>query len=113
MPRKKKKINNLSFIATYLFEYPGSSASEVRRALWIYKNKDLNENFNTKHSYVSYFQMNEGRSHRGYVPRYWRKVNRCRWVLTAEGLFLVEKSLRRKTASIHKKIKKQKKKKAV
>ena len=102
--RKKRSINNLSFIATYLFQHPGASATEIRKALWIYKRGELTDMFNEKNSYVSYFQMNESKSHRGYAPKYWKKVNRCRWTLTAEGLFLVEKKLIKRCTSINKKI---------
>ena len=87
MPTKKRKSNNLNFIATYLFQNPGASATEVRKALWIFKNKKLSEDYNPKRSYISYFQTKKGTSHRGYVPRFWKKVNRCRWILTGDGLF--------------------------
>jgi len=110
MKTKKRKYNNLSFIATYLFQFPGASATEVRKALWVYRNKMLCEKFSLKNSYISYFQTNERKSHRGYAPRYWKKVNRSRWSLTADGLYLVEKSLLKRTVSINKKIKKRKKK---
>ena len=108
---KRKTSNNLSFIATYLFQNPGASATEVRKALWIYKNKKLDDRFSEKNSYVSYFQTHEGKSHRGYVPKFWKKVNRCRWVLTPEGLFLVEKKLLKRTDTIKRKIKRNKKSK--
>ena len=101
---KRKKPNNLNFIATYLFERPGASATEVRKALWIYKNKKICNDYNPKKSYVSYFQTDKGHSHRGYVPRYWQKINRCRWILTSDGLFLVDKRLLKKVAKIAKKI---------
>ena len=103
-PVRKKSPNNLSFIATYLFQYPGSSASDVRRALFLHKRKRLSEDFNEKKSYISYFQQTHSKSYRGYVPRYWNKVNRCRWTLTSEGLFLVDKRLIKKVDSINKRL---------
>ena len=96
MPTKqriRRKTNNLNFIATYLFENPGCSATEVRKALWIYKHKKLCDSYNPKKSYTSYFQIDKTKSHRGYCPKFWKKINRCRWVLTSEGLSLVEKKL--------------------
>ena len=101
---KTKKPNNLNFIATYLFQNPGSSATDIRKALWVFRNKKLSEDFNEKKSYVSYFQTKPSPSQRGYAPRLWQKVNRCRWVLTSEGLYLVDKKLIKKVDKISKKI---------
>ena len=70
-----RKLNNLNFIATYIFEHPGCSASEVRRSLYIFKNAELDENFSEKKSYISYFQMSKESSlNRGYAGKYWKKV---------------------------------------
>ena len=78
-----KKPNNLNFIATYIFEFPGCSASEVRRSLYVFKNAILDEGFSEKKSYTSYFQMSKDSiSHRGYAGKYWKKINRTRWVIT-------------------------------
>ena len=76
MPSKnrRKKANNLNFIATYLFQNPGSSATEVRKALWIFKHKKLSEEYNPKRSYVSYFQTERGTSHRGYCPKFGKRL---------------------------------------
>lgn len=99
------KTNNLNFIATYIFESPGCSASEVRRALYYYKNNILDENFSERKSYVSYFQMSkESSTHRGYAGKYWNKINRTRWVVTDLGLQKVDKKLIKKVARIKKKV---------
>ena len=98
-----RKLNNLNFIATYIFEHPGCSASEVRRSLYIFKNAELDENFSEKKSYISYFQMSKESSlNRGYAGKYWKKVNRTRWVITDLGLEKIEKKLVKKVRSIKK-----------
>tara|TARA_B100000242_G_C42927480_1_gene430117 strand:+ start:465 stop:788 length:324 start_codon:yes stop_codon:yes gene_type:complete len=99
-----KNINNLNFIATYIFQFPGCSASEVRRALYIYRNKSLDDSFSERRSYVSYFQQRSGSSHRGYAGRLWTKVNRTRWILTEEGLHKIDKRIIKKVNTINKKL---------
>jgi len=102
---KQSKINNLNFIATYIFEHPGCSASEVRRALYIYKNKKLDGNFSERRSYVSYFQQpSQGISHRGYAGKYWKKINRSRWIITDQGLKKIDKTLMEKVKLINEKL---------
>ena len=116
MPTKKVKKpiknNNLNFIATYLFEYPGSSATDVRRALWIYRNRkwiDIDQKgFSERTTYISYFHMAKGQSHRGYAGKFWVKRNRNSWILTADGLFRVRQKLIKRVKSINRKIIKQK-----
>jgi len=104
METAMKKSNNLNFIATYIFQHPGCSASEVRRALYFYKYKCLS-NFSERRSYVSYFQQpTTGGSHRGYAGRFWKKINRTRWVVTDQGLAKIDKSLLKKVKSINKKL---------
>ena len=111
--KKKKKPNNLNFIATYLFEHPGTSATDLRRALWIYHNKewkDIQEKgFSIRRTYTSYFQIAKGKSHRGYAGRYWKKINRNRWILTSDGLFYVNKKLIKKVNTVNKRVIKHKK----
>ena len=114
--RKKKrtiKSDNLGFIATYLFEFPGSSATDVRRALWMYRNKEWKEiekkGFSIRRSYISYFQTTRSASQRGYAGKYWQKTNRSRWILTSDGLFRVDKRLIKKVNTINKRVTKYKK----
>jgi hypothetical protein len=100
-----KKLNNLNFIATYIFEHPGCSASEVRRSLYIFKNSKLDENFSEKRSYISYFQTSkDSNNNRGYAGKYWKKINRTRWVITEQGLEKIEKKLIKKVRSIKKNV---------
>ena len=110
---KQKKTNNLNFIATYLFEHPGVSATDLRRALWIYHNKEWKEiedkGFSIRKTYTSYFQIAKGKSHRGYAGKYWKKINRNSWILTSDGLFYVDKRLIKKVATVNKKVLKYKK----
>lgn len=107
------KCDNLGFIATYLFEYPGSSASDIRRALWMFRNKEWQcidqKGYSEKKSYISYFQTSSTPSQRGYAGRYWTKINRNRWILTSDGLFRVDKKLVKKINTIHKRVIKYKK----
>ncbi len=99
------KSNNLNFIATYIFEHPGCSASEVRRALYVFKNRQIDENFSERKSYVSYFQQpTSGISHRGYAGKYWKKINRTRWIITESGLQKIDKRLLKKVRKINKKL---------
>tara|TARA_R110000851_G_scaffold25240_10_gene72886 strand:- start:126 stop:452 length:327 start_codon:yes stop_codon:yes gene_type:complete len=100
-----KKLNNLNFIATYIFEHPGCSASEVRRALYFFKNSILDEGFSEKKSYVSYFQTSkDSTTNRGYAGKYWEKINRTRWVITDKGLEKIDKKLIKKVRIINKKV---------
>ena len=39
------KINNLEFIASYLFLFPGVAASEIRRALYVWKEGQIDDDF--------------------------------------------------------------------
>lgn len=100
-----QKSNNINFIATYIFENPGCSASNVRRALYVFKNKKLDCNFSERKSYTSYFhQPTTGEPHRGYAGKYWKKINRTRWVITEVGLEKIDKKLIKKVQVINKKL---------
>ena len=103
--KQTKSLNNINFIATYIFEYPGCCASEVRRALYVYRNKELDDNFSERRSYVSYFyQPSNGVSHRGYAGKYWQKINRTRWSITPDGLQKIDKRLLKRVRKINKKL---------
>ena len=78
------KINNLEIIASYLFLFPGVSASEIRRVLYCWHFSEIDDNFNEKLTYTTYFD----KSHypKGYVGKLWSSPKRSKWILTFDGL---------------------------
>lgn len=78
-----KKLNNINFIATYIFCFPGCSGAEIRRALYYSKHGNL-ERFSERGWATSYFYQRT--NHRGYSEKYWRSPKRGKWVLTPLGL---------------------------
>jgi len=78
------KINNLEFIASYLFLFPGVAASEIRRALYVWKEGQIDDGFDDKLTYAVYF--NKIKNRKGYVDRLWSSPKRTRWILQPDGI---------------------------
>ena len=77
-----KKLNNIHFIATYIFCYPGCCGAEIRRALYFSKHNNL-EGFSERGWPTSYFYGRK--NHRGYPTKYWHSPKRGKWILTEQG----------------------------
>ena len=83
--RYAQQANNLEFIATYLFTHWGAKASDVRRALCLYKGKEYHRGM-----YCSYFaHLPKYRRRQQYRDRYWTKKDNG-WYLTTQGMGLVK-----------------------
>jgi len=78
-----KKTNNINFIATYIFCFPGCSGADIRRALYFSKHENL-DGFNERGWATSYFYHRS--NHRGYPTKYWHSPVRGKWLITDEGM---------------------------
>ncbi len=78
-----KKTNNINFIATYIFCFPGCCGADIRRALYFSKHGNL-DGFSERGWAVSYFYGRK--NHRGYPNKYWQSPKRGKWILTPRGL---------------------------
>tara|TARA_Y100001963_G_C6656234_1_gene388189 strand:- start:530 stop:835 length:306 start_codon:yes stop_codon:yes gene_type:complete len=75
-------LNNINFIATYIFRYPLCSGADIRRALYFSKHGNLNS-FSERGWATSYFYGRK--NHRGYPTKYWHSPKRGKWLLTEKG----------------------------
>tara|TARA_B100000700_G_C14814880_1_gene747005 strand:+ start:191 stop:559 length:369 start_codon:yes stop_codon:yes gene_type:complete len=89
--RKKEQKSNLNFIASYLFLFPGVAASEVRRALYYFHNKKIDDGFNEKLTYVTYFT--KPRNRKSYAGILWTSPSRTRWIIKEAGMAKINPDL--------------------
>ncbi len=84
-----KRGDNLRFIADYLFKTPGSTMTEVRRALCEFRGKGY-----TRGQYAQYFaKAYIFGNRRPYAGTYWYKSDGG-WCLTIKGYGLVTENPR-------------------
>ena len=103
MPRKyikSTRLNNIHFIATYIFVNPLCTAVSIRRALYYNKNGSL-DNFPEKYWASSYFYGKK--NHRGYPTKHWHSPSRGKWLLNSSGMKYVRPELIDKIKLIQKK----------
>jgi len=89
--RRAKKGANLKFIAQYLYDKPGATATEIRRALCAHNGKAYSKGYYTEyfynHSWGSWRKAKESSA----LGQYWIKCgDGPGWILTLHGLTLVE-----------------------
>jgi hypothetical protein len=96
--RQVKKGDNIKFLATYIFNNPGCTSTDARKALCL--NNGINWTTGTKMrgQYTTYFSSGWiGGRHkwpRNPLGRYWKRMKRpdgkTGLLVTTEGLFKVE-----------------------
>ena len=87
-----RKGDNLRFIADYLLKRPGSTMTEVRRALCEFRNKAY-----SRGQYAKYFAKAYYREETSYVDTYWYK-REGGWYLTLAGYGLATVDPRKRLA---------------
>jgi hypothetical protein len=93
--QRPKRGDNIRFLATYLFEHPGASSGECRKALCEENGIEWEGSTQMRGQYTSYFTV--GAQGAGWsnppLGRYWTRIKKDRgtgYMLTIEGMGWVD-----------------------
>ncbi len=95
-------MNNLQFIATYIYNHPGARYREVMDAFHTWRGHATGTHLSNAHRSwgCQYFTdlICASRTRKGYAGHYWRRVDpedtNKGWVITCKGMALVQHTVK-------------------